>query len=106
MRHALLIAASLAIVGCDAVNPYAGLGVGTNIGGVNGGTGVSGNPFRVRGALGNGGRTTTAAPRPTVVTPIREYRTADGRLCRDFDAGGSIGTACLGADGQWRVVAN
>lgn len=105
MRHALLIAASLAIVGCDAVSPYAGVGLGTNIGGVNVGTGVSVNPFRVLGALGDGGRT-TAAPAPVVATPIREYRTPDGRLCRDFEARGSTGTACLGGDGQWRVVAN
>jgi hypothetical protein len=108
MRHALLVAASLALAGCAGVSPYAGLGVGASIGGVNLGTGVSVDPFRALGGFGGLGGGARAAPPPAapmVATPIREYRTAEGRLCRDFEARG-LGTACLGADGQWRVVAN
>lgn len=105
MRQALLVAASLAVTGCAGVSPYAGLGVGTSIGGVNLGTGVSVDPFRALGGLGGGTRAAPPPAAPMVAAPIREYRTADGRLCRDFEVRGSLGTACLDADGRWRVVA-
>lgn len=45
-------------------------------------------------------------------TPVNRYRSADGLSCRDYNQtvtiGGrtetATGTACRGADGEWRVV--
>ena len=46
------------------------------------------------------------------ITPLRDGRTADGRLCREFQQNVTIegqrqsahGTACQGPDGAWQVV--
>jgi len=117
MRMIAIAAALLALSGC-AARPYAGMGVGTNVGPVHLGTGLSVNPFDLLGSGGGGGAParapTTAQPLPPrQLTPIREFVDGNGRLCRDFvetvSVGGQLrqsqGTACQLADGSWVIVA-
>ena len=49
---------------------------------------------------------------PYQVVPTRDYRTAQGRYCREYQATATVGgrlqqtygTACLQPDGAWRIV--
>ncbi len=49
-----------------------------------------------------------------IFRPVRSFRTADGRLCRQYRATvafpkevvSGVGMACQGADGRWKVVSD
>lgn len=113
MRSVLILACVLALWGCDAVRPHAGIGIGTTVGNVHLGTGLGIDPLAlVRRAGAPAPRAPAPAPAVRHLTPVRDFVTADGRHCRDFYEdvavdGRSVrswGTACRRADGSWAIV--
>jgi hypothetical protein len=115
MKMIGIVVGSLALAGCAGISPFAGIGVGTSIGNLHLGTGVSVNPFEFLGGFGrpDAPRRLPAAVPPRRLTPIREYSGPAGRPCRDFYEDRVVssrvergyGTACLQADGSWQIVA-
>ncbi|WP_207483174.1 hypothetical protein [Arenibaculum pallidiluteum] len=114
LGQALALAAPVALAACSSVSPYAGMGVGTNVGGVHLGTGLSVNPLsllRSAGSAATPAAPAVAPPQPRQLTPVRDFVGPGGRLCRDFvetvatptGPATRSGTACQQPDGSWLI---